>query len=230
MPYDAETTESLDNLHVPLKEFKTAAQRDLLHAAGMNLAASKAWQDCPTTSITFIAPCDASSYLSEVLRALAPLGGEHIEALSMVGTCEELENGRRYLTEICLGKADVEALAASLGSGITSLYLNCSLSCSVWPALARCFPAVTKLSLGERLRDVRSMHLAMWARELGHPVTIFLRSWVPCLLCMCEGHIEKGPDWHEQRCNCMRKVVQVLADFGVKVTFKRKGVDEEDSE
>jgi hypothetical protein len=53
LPEFSETTKNLDYLHVPLKEFKTAAQRDLLRAAGMNLAASKACRIAPPPQSPF---------------------------------------------------------------------------------------------------------------------------------------------------------------------------------
>jgi hypothetical protein len=80
------------------------------------------------------------------------------------------------------------------------------------------------------------MHLAMWANQLGHPVTIVLRSYYPrigyrTVLCMCDSNYHGPPqDECEQRCNCLQEVVDVLGDFGVDVTFKLKRVDEEDSE
>jgi hypothetical protein len=223
MPEHAESPESLDHLHVPLPAFKTKEQRELLRAAAVNLAASKAWQDCPATSVTLLASSGDNSCLGEVLCALAPLGGEHITALTITGTDDE-EGGRSYMIEVNINKAEVEALAASFGSAITSIYLDhCRLSLDFWPALARCFPAVTRLSLGYWTFGAQSIHLAMWGREMGHPVTIVLRNSSPGL-CMCDIMYESWAG--ERRCNCMDKVLEVLHSFGVQVTLKTVGEDD----
>jgi hypothetical protein len=225
MPYGAETTENLDYLHVPLTEFKTAAQRRLLRAAAVNLAASKAWQISPTTSITFIASRGDNSCLRKVLHALAPLGGEHIRALTITGT-EEVKGGGDYQMAFPLSKADVEALAASLGSAITSIDLDyCELGPKSWPALARCFPAVTTLSPGEEvmiISQVRTIHLAMWANLMGHPLTILLKDPYP-YLCTCDDGVALPPAEWPQPCDCMQKLQKVLEDFGVQVTIKYAG-------
>jgi hypothetical protein len=223
----SETTECLDHLHVPLRMFRTVARRQLLRAAAVNVAASKAWQICPATSITLVASRADDSCLSGVLHALAPLGGEHIEALTITGT-EEVQGSGKYLW---LFQAEVEALAASLGSGITSIDLDyCELGSKSWPALARCFPAVTTLSLGKeviRVSDMRSMHLAMWANQMGHPVTVVLRDPHP-VLCMCDNDYQGPPEeWCEHRCSCMEKVLKVLEDFGGQLTIIH--ADEDDS-
>jgi hypothetical protein len=76
---------SLEHLHVPLTEYKQAARRNLLRAAAVNVAACKAWQDCPTTtSVTLVASDGNDSCLDEVLCALAPLSA-HIRALTITG-------------------------------------------------------------------------------------------------------------------------------------------------
>jgi hypothetical protein len=151
--YAEDFPESLDHLHVPLLSFKTAAQRDLLRAAAVNVAASKAWQDCPATSVTLIASRGGNRCLGEVLCALAPLGGAHIRSLSIKGIedeeDDEEEEDEEEGTNFKLNKAEVEALATSFGSAITSIYLNyCKPSSDFWPALARCFPAVPSSAWG----------------------------------------------------------------------------------
>jgi hypothetical protein len=223
LPEDAEDEEHpADSLHFPvvlLSKVTRAEQRNLLRAAAVDLAASKVWQDRPATSMTLVGSRGDNSCLGEVVCALAPLGGNHIKALAITGSDRD-----RHRTEIQLNKADVEALVTSLGSAMTSIYLDhCKLSSDVWPALARRLPAVTELSLGERVTGMSSWQLGMWAREMGHPVTIILTYSSPGL---CKCGTTYGSWMYKEHCSCMQEVLEVLRDFGVHVTIKHAGEED----
>jgi hypothetical protein len=123
----------------------------LLLQATTNLAKCPAWHSKPESQLLLGGdsaggpPAYASfnpAQRLQLFQALAPLGGPHVESfeLNIEGIGVEL------------GRAEVAALAQSLGKGLVELRLtHVSLAADFWAALDESLPSLHTLALGEQV-------------------------------------------------------------------------------
>jgi hypothetical protein len=144
----------------------------LLQQAATNVVASPAWQQTPASHIllSIYTPLDAPLDVLEgqhlqLLAALAPLKAPQVKHLS-------LEMGVR------LGKQEVETLASSLGSSLTSLKLSRGfILASFWPALAQHFPGLCRLTLTEEVA-AQSCGIQGYLFRVSQPFTLLVNESV----------------------------------------------------
>jgi hypothetical protein len=202
-------TQPLELIKVPLhprQGMSHQQQAALLRQAATNLAACPAWGKVSTSAITIINDCPRSeplpqSVVSDMLAAIAPLGGAHVKKLTI---CHTFSFSNLSLEAICV-------LGASLGKSVTEVCLrNCSLECGFWASFARSFPAVDTL-------DPRQAPFLLWCQAMGRPLTIIYSEAFPPACCCsfeCSGNLEC-------RCGSMGVVTDTLAQFGYPpVTYK----------
>jgi hypothetical protein len=139
-----ETGDLPGTLPLALTPLTPSEQRvPLLQQAISNLLTCPAWQKQPASRILLFsdstpwhAVVNSDSQRVQLFSALTPLGGPHVQhlSLSMAGQ---------------LGRGDVEVLARSLGGNLTSLYLRrCNIQPTFWPALSQHFPSLKRLAIG----------------------------------------------------------------------------------
>jgi hypothetical protein len=193
-------TNNMDRLnHVEVSlatsnQMPLAQLSSLLHQAATNLAACPAWQTQPISTITITGPLDESEQL---LTALKPLGGPHAKELI-------IHPGSRAVD---LGASIVEALANSLGNGVTKVELgDVTLSPAFWGTFAQCFPAVESLGLGRGVAGTDQCQLLLWCRTMHRPLTVSLHATNSLL---------------HNGCNLLQQMIAALDSFRVPgVKFK----------
>jgi hypothetical protein len=144
----------LGDLELPISSVPSDQLPGLLLQATTNLGGCPAWQSKPAAQIALYddSPIDDDDTPAticfdteqglQLMHALAPLGGPHVKAcvLNMDGCSIEL------------GRAEVAALAQSLGKGLMSLRLShCSLEAGFWGALHDALPSLQLLVLEEQV-------------------------------------------------------------------------------
>jgi broad specificity phosphatase PhoE len=158
----------LATLELPLATVPAEDLPHLLQRAATNLAACPAWKAQPRGYISLEG--DPSDYNTaniidfspqqriQLVQALAPLGGPHVR--TFVGSIRG--------AEFEWGRAEVEALARSLGSKeVTTLELShCTLATDFWAALDEFLPSLNTLRFR---KDVRCapLDLAIFCTKRG---------------------------------------------------------------
>jgi hypothetical protein len=139
----------------------------LLQQAVSNLVACPAWQKQPATRVllyTHILESAATipdSQVAQLLSALSPLGGPHLQHLAISMNTE-------------FGQQEVQVLARSLGSGLRSLSLRRGvIKPSFWPALSQHLPHLKELGLVHKV-EVNSMGMVAYLRTLAQPFTLYI--------------------------------------------------------
>jgi hypothetical protein len=143
--------DSPPRLKLPVGEVPDAQLPAILRQAATNLASCPAWQagfrggvslqgepgSARRPRLTF----DGQQRV-QLVAALAPLGGPAVKQV------EVSING----ATLCWGRAEVQALARSLGGQVSRLQLgHCTLISDFWVALDECFAALTSLRLQQNV-------------------------------------------------------------------------------
>jgi hypothetical protein len=93
--------------------------------------------------------------LLQLLQAVAPLGGPHVETFQLSIKGSKLE----------LGMAEVEALGQSLGKGLRGLTLgHCTLTAGFWEALGKALPSLHTLILVDQVQ-CRAADVSIFCRK-----------------------------------------------------------------
>jgi hypothetical protein len=141
-------------LELPTSSVPTAQLPGLLLQATTNLAKCPAWRSEPSSQLALRGDAryandgvPATTRLSDEQRlqlfhALAPLGGPHVKIFTLsIRGCN-----------VKLGRAEVTAVAQSLGKGLMTLRLNhVMLSAGFWAALDDALPSLGTLALLEQV-------------------------------------------------------------------------------
>jgi hypothetical protein len=162
-----ETGDLPGTLPLALTPLTPSEQRvPLLQQAISNLLTCPAWQKQPASRILLFsdstpwhAVVNSDSQRVQLFSALTPLGGPHVQhlSLSMAGQ---------------LGRGDVEVLARSLGSSLTSLYLRRgNIQPTFWPALSHHFPSLKRLVIGCN-RDIAAYGILPYLKTVRQPFTL----------------------------------------------------------
>jgi hypothetical protein len=155
-----ETRHAAGTLPLGLTASGPAVER--LRQAISNLLTCPAWQQQPASRVLLFnhgAVAVPSSQRTQLLSALAPLSGPHIQHLSL-----SLNMG--------VGRVEVEALAQSLGGHLTSLYLHRgNIQPSFWPALSEHFPHLKRLAVGSGVY-VAAHGIVAYLRTVAQPFTL----------------------------------------------------------
>jgi hypothetical protein len=145
---------TLARLELPTRSVPAADLPGLLLEATTNLAKCPAWRSEPQPWVLLYGdpsddvddPPATTSFnpeqLLQLIQALAPLGGPHVAAFQL--SIEGLS--------LQLGRAEVAALAQSLGKGLRKLELShCNLTAGFWAALDDALPSLQYLTLREQV-------------------------------------------------------------------------------
>jgi hypothetical protein len=166
----------LGSFQIPLSSIDLNQLPQKLREATTNLAACPAWQANPDSCIALDGdPADSYEDVHifsdqqriQLLEALAPVGGPHVERFraAMPGAAFEW------------GRAELQALARSLNSSQLSLLAldNCHLTVGFWAALEEVLPALDRLTLcWDVTCSASDIAVFCSRRKQGHQLTLYL--------------------------------------------------------
>jgi hypothetical protein len=171
-----ECTTPVTLLQLPLYNESADNLCQLVRQAAVNLASCPAWQHSwHRSQVGFVSDPDDRTFLDkffqaeqrvQLLQALAPLGGPHLQGFTY----------RVSQTTFDFGHAEVQALAQNLGSSVASMHLSsCTLQPCFWPALLQHFPNLTRLELGAGTHfNTRDLLQYLHATATCNPVAVGL--------------------------------------------------------